>query len=833
MRTLKYAFRTLFKTPFVTAVALLSLALGIGANAAIFSLFDQMLLRPLPVEQPRQLVNLSSPGPKPGSQSSGTAGGTEYVFSYPMFRDLEAQQTSFTGIAAHRSFGANLAYKGQTAGGEGLLVSSSYFAVLDLQPALGRLLSKEDDKTIGESHVVVLSYEYWRTRFGARPEVVNDTMSINGKSMTIVGVAPEGFNGTTLGNRPKVYVPISMRHQLEANFDGFDNRRSYWIYLFARLKPGVTVDRANAAINGPYHTLINDVEAPLQKGMSDATMAKFRAKTLMLEDGARGQSTVHAEAQIPLIILMSVTGVVLLIACANIANLLLARATGRSTEMAVRLSIGANRGQLVRQLLTESCVLALMGGVAGMLVAHWTLAAIQTMLPSDGAESLPFEMNASVLVFGLIVSLATGVLFGLFPAIYSTRPDLATTLKAQSGQPGGGRAAKWFRTSLATTQVMLSMALLVMAGLFTKSLINVSRVDLGLQVDHLVTFGLAPSLNGYSSDQSRALLQRTEDAIAAQPGVSGVTAALVPMLAGDNWGNSLTVQGYPTGPDVDTYSSFNAVGPGFFRTTGQILRSGREFTASDVVGAPKVAVVNEAFAKKFKLGNDAVGKFIAQSTGNGAKLDIEIVGVVQNAKYSEVKNVVPPVYYLPYRQDPQVGSATFYVRTPRDPGEVLRAIPGVIRQLDPNLPVAELRTMEQQVRENVFLDRMISTLSASFATLATLLAAIGLYGVLAYTVTQRTREFGLRMALGADPGRVRRLVLRQVLWMTIVGGSIGVALAVLGGIGAKALLFELEGYDPVVLTVSVVSLSIVSMLAGLIPAVRASRIDPMKALRYE
>ena len=833
MRTLKYAARTLFRSPFVTSVALVSLALGIGANSAIFSLFDQMLLRPLPVPEAGQLVNLGNPGPKPGSQSCGNAGGCDVVFSYRMFRDLEAQQTSFTGIAAHKLFGASLAYQGRTTGGQGLLVSGSYFGVLGLRPALGRLLGPDDDKTLGESHVVVLSFDDWRSRFGARPDVVGDRMIVNGQTLTIVGVAPEGFHGTTLGSRPRVYVPVTLRGEMEPPFSGFDDRQSYWAYLFARLKPGVTIDQARAAINGPYHTIVNDVEAPLQKGMSDATMGRFRAKLLTIENGARGQSDVREEAGMPLTVLLLVTGVVLLIACANIANLLLVRAAGRATEMAVRLSIGASRAQLVRQLLAESCLLAVLGGLGGLLVARWTLTAIQALLPAEAAETLPFQLDASILGFAMVVSLGTGLLFGIFPALHSTRPDLATTLKNQAGQPGGARSAKWFRTVLATVQITLSMTLLVMAALFTRSLINVSRVDLGLEIDHLVTFGIAPSLNGYSPERTRAFLVQTEEALAAIPGVTNVTASLVPLLAGDNWGSDVSVQGFAGGPDVDANARFNEVGPGYFRATGVPVIAGREFTAADAAGAPKVAVVNEAFVKKFNLGQDAVGKFMGQGHGNAVKMTIEIVGVVKNAKYSEVKDQVPPLFFLPYRQDEKIGAASFYVRTAGDPGALLRAIPGVIARLDPNLPLGDLRTMPEQVRENVFLDRLISTLSAAFATLATILAAIGLYGVLAFTVSLRTREFGLRMALGAAPSRVRRLVLGQVVWMIVIGGGVGLGLAVWLGHVAAALLYQLQGDDPVVLVASVAVLSVVALGAGLIPALRASRTDPMRALRYE
>jgi len=827
---LKLAIRRLFKTPFVTIIAILSLALGIGANAAIFSLFDQTLLRALPVQRPGELVNFSSPGPRQGSNSCGQAGDCESVFSYPMFRDLEKQQTVFTGIALHVGFGANLSYQAQTRSGGGLLVSSSYFPVLGLQPALGRLLDPNDDRNIGAHFVTVLSHAYWTTRLGGDPAVLNQTLIVNGQRMTIVGVAPRGFTGTTLGMEPDVFVPVTMRELMVPGWKGFDNRRSYWAYLFARLKPGVSIDQARSAINGVYRPIINDVEAPLQKGMSDQTMARFRARTLVVEPGRRGQSSVHTEAKTPLILLFSITGIVLIIACANIANLLLARGAGRATEMAVRLSLGATRRQLLAQLLTESCVLAVLGGMAGLVVARWTLALIASLLPADGTASLQFELQAPVVLFAAAMSIATGLLFGLFPALHATKPDLVSAIKAQAGQPSGARAAARFRSTLVTAQIALSMALLISAGLFVKSLMNVSRVDLGVKVDDVVTFGLSPDLNGYDPARSRAFFERTEAELASVPGVTAVAASMVPLLAGSNWGSSVSVQGFVKGPDTDAHANFNRISPGYFRTLGIPLMAGREFTVADAAGAPKVVIVNEAFAKKFNLGREAVGK---RMSDGAPELNMEIVGVVQNAKYSEVRQEPPPIFFMPYRQDDRIGSLNFYARTSLDPEQLLRTAPTVVARLDPNLPLENLKTMPQQVRENVFMDRLVSTLSAAFASLATVLAAVGLYGVLAYTVSQRTREIGLRMALGADGARMRRMILKQVAWMTLIGGSIGIVGAHFLGKAAASLLFELKGSDPMVMSLCVVVLTIVAFGAGYIPAYRASRVHPMQALRYE
>ncbi|HEY7055323.1 MAG TPA: ABC transporter permease, partial [Vicinamibacterales bacterium] len=715
----------------MTTVAIISLALGIGANAAIFSCFNQILLESLAVPGPERLVNLSAPGPKPGSQSCNQAGDCDEVFSYAMFRDLQRVQTTFTGVAAHRIFGANLAYQGQTLSGEGVMVSGSYFPVLELTPALGRLLSPEDDRAVGESHVVVLSHAYWSTRFGSNPAALNQQLIVNGQTLTIVGVAPRGFDGTTLGSKPQVFVPITMRGYMEPGFKGWDNRQAYWAYLFARLRPGVPIETARATLNGQYHAIVNDVEAPLQKGMSEQTMKRFRSKLIGVGPGGHGQSSTPADARTPLYMLLGVTAFVLLIACANIANLLLARSAARAGEMAIRLSIGANRWQLVAQLLAESCLLAIFGGLAGLLVAHWTLRLILSLLPAQIAEILAFRISTPVLLFGAALTLGTGLLFGLFPALHSTRPDLQSVLKGQSGQPSGARGAARFRLALATAQIALSMALLAAAGFFVKSLLNVSRVDLGVKIDNVITFGVSPELNSYPPERTRVFFERLEEKLASAPGVTGVTISLVPLLAGSNWGNDVAVQGFQAGPDTDSNARFNEVGAGYFSTLGVPLMSGREFTPSDGPKAPKVTIVNEEFVKKFNLGRDAVGKMIGSGRGNSSPLDTQIVGVVQNAKYSEVKQKVPPLFFRPYRQDDQLGSASVYVRTAGDPAQLASTVTGVVKALDPNLPLENLKTMPQQVRDNTFLDRMMSTLSAAFAILATLLAAVGLYGVLA------------------------------------------------------------------------------------------------------
>jgi predicted permease len=829
MRNLRLAFRTLFKTPFVTIVAILSLALGIGANAAIYSLFNEMLLAPLPVPHPERLVNFGGNTPSPGSHQCGLAGDCEWVFSYRMFRDLEAQPGPFSGVAGHVITWPNISFRGNTVNGSAELVSGSYFPVLGVKPALGRLFDVKDDEIIGGHPIVVLSHEYWKSQLGGDPAVVGQIITVNGHQMTIIGVSALGFEGTTLGNKPDLFVPLSMRGVLSPGFKGFDDRRQFWIYLFGRLKPGVTIEQARARENPLYHSIVNNVEVPLQKGVSPTVMARFKVKKLALTDGRRGLSNLHQQTQMPLVLLFGITLFVLAIACANIANLLLARAANRSLEMAVRLSLGATRAQLLAQLLTESVLLAVLGGLAGLFVAWATLHAIVVLLPNNLSSTLSFSLSGTAIAFAGVLSTATGLIFGLFPALHSTRPDLVTALRDGSGKTSATRSATRLRTSLVTAQIALSMALLVSAGLFIKSLLNISHVSLGLDIDNLVTFGVSPVLNGYSGVQSQQMFSRVERDVGAIPGVRGVAAARVKVLAGNNWDNDVSVQGFAKTPDTDADAYFNAVAPGYFGNMGEPLISGREFTSADVMGAPKVAIVNESFAKKFGLGANAVGKLM----GEGDSLNLVIVGLVKDSRYSSVKQKMRPVFFLPYKQDTTVGSLTFYVRSTVPAQTLMPEIRAALARIDRTLPIEDFKTMPQQIRDNIYLDRMISMLSAAFAALATLLAAIGLYGVLAYSVVQRTKEIGVRMALGANSSSIVTMVLRHVAVMTIVGAAIGAAGAYGIGRGAQSLLFGMSGRDPLVMAASAVLLAFVALAAGSLPAWRASKVDPVQALRYE
>ena len=538
-----------------------------------------------------------------------------------------------------------------------------------------------------------------------------------------------------------------------------------------------------------------------------------------------------ADVRAPLTLLLGVTSLVLLIACVNIANLLLARAAARSSEMATRLAIGASRSHLIAQLLAESSMLAFAGGLASLLVAQWTMGLIRSLVPVEKV-SLPLQLDASAIIATGALVLGTSLLVGVFPALTTTRPDVLPALKAQTAQPAGGPAAARFRLSLATAQVALSMVLLVLAGLFTKSLDNIGRVNSGLKLDGLVTFEISPERNAYPSDRSALLIERLEDELAALPGVTATASSQAALLSGSGFFDSVRVEGFEIGPDTDNDTNYDEIGPGYFRTLGIPLLAGREFTRADALKAAKVAIVNERFAEKFKLGRNAVGK--RMSKARDPELDMEIVGLVKDARHTNIKEAIPPMVFLPHRQNARLRVMTFYVRTSVTPTQIMPAIRDAVLRLDPNMPVEKLRTMHRQVRdETMVFERFMGVLTAAFAVLATLLAAIGLYGVLAYTVAQRTREIGLRMALGATRTRVRGMVLRQVGMMTVVGGAIGLASALVVARAGQALLFGLEFHDPVVLAAAVSVLALVALAAGLVPANRAARVDPMRALKYE
>jgi predicted permease len=819
-----------------TTITVLSLALGIGANTAIFSLLDRVLLRTLPVLDPSELVNFYSPGVWEGMMSTDEDGGPS--FSYRLFREMQANPGPFVAIAGARSDGASLSYNNQATHGTARLVSGNYFELLGVQAAIGRVLTDDDDRAPVGRPVIVLSYGYWQSRFGGDPGVLNTVLTVNSFPMTIVGVVQKGFLSERLGDPPEVYAPLSVKEQITPDWRELNNRQYAWVTMLARLKPGMTRERAEIEINVPYRAQIEKDVALLTQPSADV-VARFRARTLILRPGEYGRGGPRDRWREPLWLMMGMTMLVLLIACANAANLQLARAAARRQEVAVRLAMGASRRQLVRHLLTESCVLALAGGALGLLGANWTLRAILASLHiSPGLESLlSAQLDARVLAFSIALSLATGILFGLFPALRASRPGLTPSLNEQPGQISAAGGASLLRKTLVAAQVAIALLLLISGGLFARSLINLTRINLGLRADHLMTFSVLPKLNRYSDERIELYRRQLTDRLEAIPGVRLVTSARIPAVAGSAVSASVTVEGY-NGPDAKgAKSALNVVGENYFRTLGVPLIVGREFTRADVAGRPAVAVVNEAFVRQFFPNRQPLGMRMARGSGV-TKLGIEIVGVVKDAKYAAMRESPPPVYYMSFSQGGPwgalpTGPVHFYLRTAVEPQSLAAVVRRVVAGMDPNMPIQDMKTMERQIEENLYAERIVSFLTGAFAALATLLAAIGLYGVLAYSFARRTREIGIRMALGAGTGRVGGLVIREVVTLLAAGTLVGAGAALAAGRLVESMLYGLKPWDAVVYGGAVGALWLVAIAAAWIPARRATSVDPMVALRYE
>ena len=812
MRNLTNAVRHLARRPGLPVVVVAILAIGIGVTTGIFSLFHQLLMKPLPVPEPAGLVNLA-PTPIP-------------VFSYPMFRDLEARQDVLTGLAAFDLIEANFSYETQLRAGMAMTVSGRYFDVLGLQPALGRLIGSQDQAASAESRVAVLSHDYWRRELGGDPGVVGRTLTVNGRALTIIGVAPPGFSGTVLGTRPQAFVPLTLEFLLRNLRSGEeDNRFGFSLLAFGRLQPDVEIEQAEAAIDALHAAIVTDVEESLDPGFP------VPERTIRLEPGELGfRDELINEFGKPLTILLGITFVVLLVVCANAASLLMARGAARATEMTIRAAIGAARRQLLTQLVAEALVLAILGAVLSLPIALLTLAGVALFLSGGPAEALPSELSSAALLFAVAVSLTTVLLFGIAPAIRTSRPG--TRLVAGGPQSSAALGATRFRSVLGTAQIAFSVVLMVVASLMSQSLANVARVNLGINVESLITFEFFAQRNVYDPERAAASYARLEEALAAQPGVTSVASTAIPLLTGSGFERMVEVGDVTAVDDPQVRGNF--VSPRLFATTGVPLLAGRDFVDTDTANSPQVAIVNQSFVRKFNLGSEAIGRRFHVVDEDG---DREIVGVVADAVDSGggVKSPVYAQFYEPLRQfDPRmVLPRFFYVRTATRPEAFVRVVPGIVAGVDADNAIDGLRTMEQQFAGDVYVDRLVTALSASFAALAALLTALGLYGLLSYAVTQRTRELGLRLALGAAPVRLRALVMRHVGIMVIAGCAVGV-LAAIGVVRVvEALLFGVSSYDPLAFIAAVVVLSLVALAAAYLPARRASRIAPMAALRYE
>jgi predicted permease len=837
----RYAARVLAKNPVFTAVAVLTLALGIGANTAIFTLLDQILLRLLPVKDPQQLVLLTMRGRHYGNNWGGNA------ISYPMYRDFQDHNEVFSGMFCRFPTRVSLTFGGQAERVEAELVSGTYFSVLGVTTALGRTFTPEDDRVPNGHPLVILSYKYWKQRFGGDPAILGKTLTVNKHNLTVIGVAEAGFDGVELGYSPKLFIPVMMQPQmLIVPMDMLKDRRSRWVNAFGRLKLGVTQAQAKASLQPFMHSMLEmEVREAAFSHASAYDREQFLKCWIDVLPGSQGRSYFRQELSTPLWVLMGITGVVLLIACANLANLLLARATGRQKEIAVRLAVGASRGRIICQLLVETLCLSGLGGLAGLAFAFWADKALMAVYlpPDSGGLSVSAAPDFRILLFTLGVTIVTALVFGLVPALKTTKPDIGKTLKDQAGAVvGGGHGG--LRKTLVAAQVALSLLLLIGAGLFLRSLNNLSSLGPGFPVERLVGFNIDPSLDGYTPERSKIFYQQLTGSLSAIPGVRSVGLASVRILEDNEWDSGMTVEGYnPARPDDHAQPFMNQISPHYFATLGVPIVAGRDFTAQDnreVKNGPKpddwtptAVMINEKFARRYFPGQNPIGRHLGFGTDPGTRTDMEIVGVVKDIKYTNLRDDIPEQAFIPYLGSHFLGSMTVYLRTAADPNPLMTSVRAKVRELDPTLPIYDMRTTEVQVSNSLTTERMIASLSTVFGFLATLLAAIGLYGVMAYTVAQRRREIGIRMALGAEPRKVIWMVMREVLLLVAVGVAAGVPASLALMRAVRSQLYGLTAHDPSTLALATAGLALVACVAGYLPALRASRLDPMVALRYE
>lgn len=843
---IRYAFRSMAGSKLFTGMAVLSLALGIGANTAIYSFMDAVMLRALPVKNPEQLVILNwrakSDAPVVhshwGSSYDDPGGGkTSPNFPYRAFELMRDHNDVLSSLFGHMGGGRlNLVIDGGAELADGQYVTGGFFSGLGVPPAAGRLIGPSDDR-VGAPAVAVISNDYWHTRFGASPSVVGKTIEINETPFTIAGVAAPEFYGVSPESKPSIFIPMTYIGIRSLDADSrpmFEDGTYYWIELMGRLKNGVSIQQAQAELAGEFH------------GFAQSTATKDRERadlpSLWLQEGGSGVDALRRQYSKPLWILMAMVGLILAVACFNIANLLLARAASRRREIALRLSLGAGGFRIVRQLLTESVVLALVSGLAGIGIAAACIRFLLLML-TNGHDNFTVNVGLDwrVLLFTLAIAVVSGIFFGVAPAIQATRVDMTPALKeTRASEPHGKRR---FGTRIGLSQILvvaqigISLLLVVAAGLFVRTVSNLHSVNLGFNAENILTFTLDASQAGYKDEALKRFYEDLEQRFQAIPGVRNATSSDMPMVGGWSSSTSISVPGIPQPPEGQRgpNTSYAMVGPTFFETMELPLLAGRAIDKRDVEGAPSVAVVNQVFADKYFHGENPIGRhFKFGGTKNG--VDLEIIGVARTARYNSLKREIPPVTYIPWIQAPKsraLRQMIFELRAAGDPLALANTVRRIVHEVGPQVPVADMTTQSRRIDQTIQQERTFAQLCACFGGLALLMACVGLYGTMAYAVARRTGEIGIRMALGATRGRVVWMILREVLTLSAVGLSLGILAAHQTTALLKSFLFGVKPDDPWSIAASAAILMAFALLAGYLPAFRASRIDPMVALRNE
>jgi predicted permease len=829
-RDLRYGARMLRKSPGFTVVVVLSLALGIGANTAIFSLINAVLLKKLPVLNPEQLVLVTI----------NDHGSSEVNFSYPLYEQFRDRTQSLSGIIASDGVGRlRMVVNEPGAGGQTELVqaenvSGNFFSVLGINAIRGRTLTAEDDRAGNPHSVAVISYEFWKRRFGLDPVVIGKNIMLKDVPFTIIGVAPPGFSGFEVGRSPDLWWPLQMTPRVDQGSPILNRPTSRWLHLMGRLRPDTTVAGAREDLDLIFQQMLAEMAASGTSSKWTPTERRnFLERKIELQSGSTGWTNIRKQFKQPILILMTVVGLVLTIACANVANLLLARAVTRQKEIGMRLALGAGRLRLVRQLLTESVLLATIGGALGALFAEWGARLLLIYLPEHGALRFNLNPDTRMLGFTLAISILTGVLFGLAPALCATRLDLVSTLRDQAGHSSRGRSRFSLNKMLVVTQVALSLFLLVGAGLFVRTLRNLKGLDSGFDRENVILFSLDPD---YDAERRADLYQRLLTRLEALPGVRSASLSSHGLLLGDAWYEKITVDGYTPRPDENILCYGQVVAPKFFETMGIPILLGRDIgpqdarqIGNDVHRNPaRVALINQTMARYFFPNENPIGK---RFTINRPDEPIEIVGVVKDAKYETLREEAQRIFYLPFFQGSSKLNTTFEVRTLREPVVLAKTIRRTVEELDPKVPVLRLQTMNNVVDESLRRERFVAQLAGFFSLIAILLAAIGLYGTMSYAVTLRTNELGVRMALGARVPDVIRLVFQESMLLVVIGVVIGLGAALGSTHYISSLLYKLSPTDPTTISLAVLVMLVVAALASYLPARRASRVDPMVALR--